>query len=120
MNSNPTAADFIRIQFNGWVNNTWADFDQIGWNADAYVITTNQYQFPIARGNASGPFDHVQVLALNKANLAAFSNLPLNDGVFNATAAPARMHGAAPGSPSGSLRTAPTRWRRLPTFASSG
>jgi hypothetical protein len=79
----------------------WADYPEVGWNADAYVYTFNMYAFP----GATGAFDHVQVLTVVKssaldanAGTLSFSRVDRTESAdFNL--APAAMHGAAPGAP---------------------
>jgi hypothetical protein len=79
----------------------WADYPKVGWNADAYVYSVNMYTFP----NATGTFDHVQLITLDKASV-----LDANNATFtvyqvdrtdpaDATMAGASMHGATPGMP---------------------
>src|SRR5262249_46071423 len=79
----------------------WGDFPRAGYNADAYVYTVNMFAFPLSKNQ----FDHVQIIALDKAAL-----LDGNNGTFNVvrtdrtnpadnTLVPATVHAAAPGDP---------------------
>jgi hypothetical protein len=76
---------------------TWGDYPRFGYNADAWVITLNQFAF-------GGGFQGLQVISFNKqtyldqnpATHQEFKVLP-NLPLFTMT--PAQMHGATPGSP---------------------
>jgi hypothetical protein len=76
---------------------TWADFPRIGYNADAWVISFNQFGF-------SGGFEDVQILTIDKstyldqnsATHTEFKTIP-GLGLFTMTAT--IMHEAAPGDP---------------------
>jgi hypothetical protein len=75
-----------------------ADFNRLGWNADAFVFTVNMYNFD------ETCFDHVTIIAIDKATAIdkdpatiAFFHHDL-DGTHVSTT-PAVMHGALPGDP---------------------
>jgi hypothetical protein len=75
-----------------------ADFNRLGWNADAFVFTVNMYNFD------ETCFDHVTIIAIDKATAIdkdpatlAFFHHDL-DGTHVSTT-PAVMHGAQPGDP---------------------
>jgi|GEM_PF-2013254 len=76
----------------------FADFPKVGWNADAHVITFNGF------GSASGEFDHVSVIVIDKSTAldgdnATLSFAHLDRGPDDFTLMPALMHGAASGAP---------------------
>lgn len=79
----------------------WGDFPRLGWNADALVFSLNMYAFP----GATGAYDHVQLVVLNKASVldanAATLTVTHIDRTDPAdyTLVPAKMHGAAAGAP---------------------
>ena len=71
----------------------FGDFDKLGYNADAWVLTANMYSF----GSVEA-FDHVQVIAINKSTFAA-NKVDRPSSRHVPTMEPAAMHGATPGSP---------------------
>jgi hypothetical protein len=79
----------------------WADYPKVGWNADAYVYAVNMYSFP----NATGTFDHVQLITLDKSSLLDANNSTFTDYLVDRTdpadfvMAAASMHGATAGMP---------------------
>lgn len=86
-------------EYNAQGVNLRGDFDRVGWNADAYVITLDQMQA------GADVVNNVEVLTVNKATV-----LDGNSGSFFYTKAdlpgpanffliPARMHGATKGGP---------------------
>lgn len=79
----------------------FADYPRIGWNADSYVFTFNMF----GTGNTGG-YDHVDILAIDKAsaidkNNSTFTYKKLDGpaGSNDFTLAPATMHGSVSGDP---------------------
>jgi hypothetical protein len=69
---------------------TTPDYPKIGYNADGFVVSFNQF------GNSG--FNHSAVLAIgNDGSSPGIQSIPGGAGVF--TAAPASMHDASPGGP---------------------
>jgi hypothetical protein len=75
---------------------SYGDFDRLGWNNDAYVVTMNMFAF------GSSSFLRVQQIAIDKTALlnGSFVNYKHNlSGSMNFTLVPARMHGSVAGDP---------------------
>jgi hypothetical protein len=75
-----------------------ADFNRLGWNADAYIFTVNMLNFP------ETCFDHVAIVAIDKSK--ALDRDPDTISFFHhdldathATSAPGAMHDAVSGDP---------------------
>ena len=75
-----------------------ADFNRLGWNADAYVFTVNMFNF------SETCFDHVTIIAIDKSQALdqdpetiAFFHHDLDATHVSTT--PAAMHGAVAGDP---------------------
>jgi hypothetical protein len=75
-----------------------ADFNRLGWNADAYVFTVNMLNFP------ETCFDHVTIIAIDKSkaldkdpHTIAFFHHDLDATHVSTT--PAAMHGTVAGDP---------------------
>jgi hypothetical protein len=66
-----------------------ADYPRLGVNADAYFVSFNMFV-------PGGPFDHPQILAIQKSTLTTFHHDQSN---VLGTLTPANMHGAAAGGP---------------------
>jgi hypothetical protein len=79
------------------------DFDRLGWNADAWVITTNMIPEDFST------FDHVQVIAIDKLSRAVHRSDVYADrlGAQHFSLQPATMHGALPGDPLWLVEAAP-------------
>ncbi len=95
--SNPTSfstTDWNYYRFNAddpSAGFDFADYPKMGYNADGYVITFNQFK------NASS-YDHVAVLAVrNDGTSPGVQAVP--GGISHFTLAPASMHDNAPGGP---------------------
>jgi hypothetical protein len=81
---------------------SWADFPRVGWNADAYVFSFNMFAF-----GGDEPFDHVQVLSIDKSTVLDDPLLDLFPIEFfqsarddtHFTLAPATMHDSRLGGP---------------------
>jgi hypothetical protein len=77
----------------------FADFPRLGFNANAYVVTTNAFT------SITGGYSHVQVLAIDKSlatdsdNSTFTSYLSTRSGSVHFTMVPAVMHGAASTDP---------------------
>jgi hypothetical protein len=101
-NSNPTSsADFTqKYSINATVNRlsgsgqTFADFPRIGWDADEYVIATNQFTT-----GSTEQYDHVLITSINRSALLAgtLSDTQVSRDGTNFTMAPATMHGSQAG-----------------------
>jgi uncharacterized repeat protein (TIGR01451 family) len=55
----------------------WGDFDRFGSSANAYVWTVNMFSFSSGGIDQNSVFDHVQVIAVDKSNLANVHNVDL-------------------------------------------
>jgi hypothetical protein len=76
----------------------FTDFPRVGWNADAYVISFNQYGF-----NTEYQYN-VQLLTIDKStvldqNPATLTYYQVDRPLPNSTMVPATMHGATAGGP---------------------
>jgi uncharacterized repeat protein (TIGR03803 family) len=73
-------------------NTEFADFPKMGWNADAVIVSFNQFS------SINGGFNHDLILAISKASLLSGSSTPVyfqsvvNTGADNRILLPARMH----------------------------
>jgi hypothetical protein len=111
-NNNPTSsASFTqKYSINATVNRlsgsgqTFADFPRIGWNADEYVIATNQFTT-----GSTEQYDHVLITCINRSALLAgsLSDTQVNRDGTNFTMAPATMPGSAAGGPMYFVEEAP-------------
>jgi hypothetical protein len=78
----------------------WGDFERFGSSANAYVWTVNMFSFSAGGIDQNSLYDHVQVIAVDKANLANVHaiDLPSWDAgsgtVVNENLLPVRMEGA--------------------------
>ena len=79
----------------------WGDFERFGSSANAYVWTVNMFSFSSGGIDQNSLFDHVQVIAVDKSNLADVHtvDLPSWDSstsvITNENLMPVRMDGAA-------------------------
>jgi hypothetical protein len=78
---------------------SFADFPQLGWDADGVYVTVNMFKF-----NGHMPFDHARVLAFATDSLTDGDGgtLAMSSTDFqppNFALQPAAMHGASPGAP---------------------
>jgi Fibronectin type III domain/Bacterial Ig-like domain (group 2) len=67
----------------------WADNGKIGWNADAYVYTGNEYTF-------SGAWGQEIIVAISKSNPSTYYQSSRSSDF---SMVPARMHGSSSGGP---------------------
>jgi hypothetical protein len=79
-------------------NILWADYPQIGWNADAYVISFNMIRLN------DGVADHVQVMTIDKASVldrdpATLTIYRVDRSSAHSSMQPATKHDARPGDP---------------------
>jgi hypothetical protein len=78
----------------------WGDFERFGSSANAYVWTVNMFSFSAGGIDQNSLFDHVQVIAIDKSNLASIHSvdLPSWDAsagtITNENLLPVRMDGA--------------------------
>jgi hypothetical protein len=94
---NSLSADFVTYslpvtqQSLGHFN--WADFDNLGYNADAYIVTLSMV-------TQLGNLDHARVLAISKTNPSP-SNINISDlaSSYGVVLTPSRMHGSVAGDP---------------------
>jgi hypothetical protein len=83
----------------GTSNAAFGDYDKLGWNNDAYVVTMNMFGF-----NTSS-FLRVQQIAIDKSSVLDANNSTFTDYKHNLSASayftvvPARMHGSVAGDP---------------------
>ena len=85
----------------------WGDFPSLGWNADAYVVTLNLYNFdtnPISNDVSQGGNQGVEVISIDKhsvtdANSATLTAFKSFRDPSHFTMAVATMHGSTPGGP---------------------
>jgi hypothetical protein len=80
-------------------NGTFGDFPQLGWDADAIYVTTNQFKFV-----GHNPFDHALVMTFATSSLTDGANSTLTMYSVDRlpphfAMQPAVMHGANPGDP---------------------
>ena len=78
---------------------TFGDFPQLGWDADAIYVTTNQFKFV-----GHNPFDHALVMTFATSSLTDGDNSTLTMYSVDRlpphfAMQPAVMHGAKPGDP---------------------
>jgi hypothetical protein len=79
----------------------WGDFERFGSSATAYVWTVNMFSFSAGGIDQNSLYDHVQVIAIDKSNLANVHavDLPSYDGtsgtIVHENLLPVRMEGAA-------------------------
>jgi hypothetical protein len=77
----------------------WGDFERFGSSANAYVWTVNMFSFSSGGIDQNSLFDHVQVIAVDKSNLANVhtADLPSWDSatstITNENLLPVRMDG---------------------------
>jgi hypothetical protein len=74
-----------------------ADFDNVGYNHDAYVVTVNM--FNTSTTAPFGSFDHPRVVAIDKANLSTGISQHDAPSVVTRSMTPSRMHGSVAGDP---------------------
>jgi hypothetical protein len=80
----------------------WGDFERFGSSANAYVWTVNMFSFSSGGIDQNSLYDHVQVIAVDKSNLANVHtvDLPSYDSasgtITHENLLPVRMEGAAP------------------------
>jgi hypothetical protein len=78
---------------------TWGDFPHMGYNADTYTLTANQFTF------RSGSFQNVQMVTIAKSSVLDANNSTFTSfhtdltGSTNFTLIPAHQHGAVSGDP---------------------
>jgi hypothetical protein len=78
----------------------WGDFERLGSSATAYVWTVNMFSFSAGGIDQNSMFDHVQVIAVDKSNLANVHqvDLPSYDSttgtIVHENLLPVRMAGA--------------------------
>jgi uncharacterized repeat protein (TIGR01451 family) len=78
----------------------WGDFERFGSSATAYVWTVNMFSFSSGGINQNSLFDHVQVIAIDKSNLANVHTVDLpswdsgTSTITNENLLPVRMDGA--------------------------
>jgi hypothetical protein len=78
----------------------WGDFERFGSSATAYVWTVNMFTFSAGGIDQNSMYDHVQVIAVDKSNLANVHavDLPSYDAtggtITNENLLPVRMEGA--------------------------
>jgi uncharacterized repeat protein (TIGR01451 family) len=78
----------------------WGDYDRFGSSADAYVWTVNMFTFSAGGIDQNSLYDHVQVIAVDKSNLAHVNaiDLPGYDSgsgtITNENLLPVHMEGA--------------------------
>jgi hypothetical protein len=78
----------------------WGDFERFGSSATAYVWTVNMFSFSSGGIDQNSPFDHVQVIAIDKTNLASVHTVDLpswdssTSTITNENLLPVRMDGA--------------------------
>src|SRR5262249_49355341 len=79
------------------------DFDRLGWNHDAWVITANMIPTDFST------FDHVQVIAIDKISGAVHRSDVYADGLGTPhfSLQPATMHGSFAGNPLWLVEAAP-------------
>jgi len=80
-------------------NGTFGDFPQLGWDADAVYVTTNQFKF-----NGHMPFDHALVMTFATSTLTDADNSTFTMSAVDRlpphfAMQPAAMHGAKAGDP---------------------
>ncbi len=79
----------------------WGDFERFGSSATAYVWTVNMYSFSSGGIDQNSLYDHVQVIAVDKSNLANVNQVDLpswdagTNTITNENLLPVRMDGAA-------------------------
>jgi hypothetical protein len=78
----------------------WGDFERFGSSANAYVWTVNMFSFSAGGIDQNSQYDHVQVIAIDKGNLANVHTIDLpgwdatSSTIVNENLLPARMDGA--------------------------
>jgi hypothetical protein len=78
----------------------WGDFERFGSSANAYVWTVNMFSFSAGGIDQNSLYDHVQVIALDKSNLANVHTIDLpswdagSGTITNENLLPVRMEGA--------------------------
>jgi hypothetical protein len=78
----------------------WGDFERFGSSATAYVWTVNMFSFSAGGIDQNSLFDHVQVIAVDKANLANVHTIDLpsydssSETIVHENLLPVRMAGA--------------------------
>src|SRR5262249_11103552 len=78
----------------------WGDFERFGSSANAYVWTVNMFSFSAGGIDQNSLFDHVQVIAIDKSNLATVRQLDLpsydttSGTIVHENLMPVRMQGA--------------------------
>jgi hypothetical protein len=78
----------------------WGDFERFGSSASAYVWTVNMFSFSAGGIDQNSLYDHVQVIAIDKTNLANVHTVDLpsydttSNTITNENLLPVRMAGA--------------------------
>jgi uncharacterized repeat protein (TIGR01451 family) len=78
----------------------WGDYDRFGSSADAYVWTVNMFTFSAGGIDQNSLYDHVQVIAVDKSNLAQINDIDLpgydsgSGTITNENLLPVHMEGA--------------------------
>jgi uncharacterized repeat protein (TIGR01451 family) len=78
----------------------WGDFERFGSSANAYVWTVNMFSFSSGGIDQNSLYDHVQVIAIDKSNLANVHTVDLpswdagTSTITNENLLPVRMDGA--------------------------
>jgi hypothetical protein len=70
-------------------SSTWGDFPHVGYDSDAWVLTTNQFSFK------GGSYTELEMNVINKST---FADTQSTQSSSNFTEFPARMHGAGSGT----------------------
>jgi hypothetical protein len=71
------------------LSGTWGDFPHVGYDSDAYVLTSNQFSF------SSGLYSKLEMNVVKKSSFQDFRSSQTNASF---TEFPARMHGAGAGT----------------------
>lgn len=74
-----------------------ADFDNLGWNKDGYVISMNMFKRDFMKPNSFGDFNGTRIAAIRKSDLAPFFNDTLRSQGGGIT--PVHMLDSGPGDP---------------------
>jgi hypothetical protein len=78
----------------------WGDFERFGSSANAYVWTVNMFSFSAGGIDQNSLYDHVQVIAVDKSNLANVNTIDVpgwdagSGTITNENLLPVRMEGA--------------------------
>jgi uncharacterized repeat protein (TIGR01451 family) len=80
----------------------WGDYERFGSSADAYVWTVNMFTFSAGGIDQNSLYDHVQMIAVDKSNLAHINTVDLpgydsgSGTITNENLLPTHMDGATP------------------------